>query len=155
MAEESRFRGLPLFPDQRPCLDWCRRVGRNLHPLTSTRNRVSVSDSRIKTALLILCFAMSGTSLFSQSLVKERVETSLGLNVPSFESKLFLLQNFPEKISSTAARTPAFKPPLVFHFREPFFCRIEASLDKKVKMPLRFRLGSLDYVNSLERKPGY
>ena len=155
MAEESRFRGLPLFSDQRPCLDRCRRVGGNLHALTSARNRNGVLGSRIKTVLLILCFAMSGTSLISQSLAKERVQTPLGLTIPSFESKLFLFQNFPEKISSSAGSVPSFKPPLEFHFHEPFFCRVDSSLDKKVKMPLRFRLGSLDYVNSLERKPGY
>ncbi len=35
---------------------------------------------------------------------------------------------------------------------EAFFCRMETKLDKKLKTPIRFRLGSYDYVNGLEGK---
>lgn len=34
----------------------------------------------------------------------------------------------------------------------PFFCRIENILEKETKIPLRFRIGNLDYVNALENK---
>jgi hypothetical protein len=34
-----------------------------------------------------------------------------------------------------------------------FFCRQEVKLDKLTAMPIRFRLGSLNYVNYLEQKP--
>ena len=37
----------------------------------------------------------------------------------------------------------------------PLFCKIEYHLDKILPIPLRFRLGTLDYVNQLEQKPGY
>ena len=34
-----------------------------------------------------------------------------------------------------------------------FFCRKEIQLDKITPLPVRFRLGSIDYVNYLEQKP--
>lgn len=37
----------------------------------------------------------------------------------------------------------------------PFFCKIEHKLYKKVRIPVLFRLGSVEYVNQLEQKPGY
>lgn len=36
-----------------------------------------------------------------------------------------------------------------------FFCRMEDRLEKKVKLPVRMRLGSLDYVDQLEQKRTY
>lgn len=33
-----------------------------------------------------------------------------------------------------------------------FFCKIEVQLEKAVKLPIKFRLGSVDYVDYLEGK---
>lgn len=35
---------------------------------------------------------------------------------------------------------------------EPFFCKLESGLEKKSGMPIRIRLGSIDYVDYLEGK---
>lgn len=40
-----------------------------------------------------------------------------------------------------------------YHANLPLFCRMEATMETNSPVPLRFRLGSLDYVNSLEGKP--
>ncbi len=61
---------------------------------------------------------------------------------------------------------PAVKPPLADSlktslfaaspepiYQEPgFFCRTELQLEKRTKIPFRFRLGSMDYVDALEGK---
>ena len=36
-----------------------------------------------------------------------------------------------------------------------FFCKQELKLDKITVMPIRFRLGSFNYVNYLEQKPNF
>ena len=36
----------------------------------------------------------------------------------------------------------------------PFFCRMEYRLGKKTILPFKFRLGSVEYVDWLEQKPG-
>ncbi|MEM1220948.1 MAG: hypothetical protein AAGH79_18650 [Bacteroidota bacterium] len=40
-----------------------------------------------------------------------------------------------------------------YHADLPLFCRMEATVETNSPVPLRFRLGSLDYVNLLEGKP--
>lgn len=34
----------------------------------------------------------------------------------------------------------------------PFFCRVEHNLGLKTQVPIKFRLGSVEYVDWLERK---
>lgn len=37
----------------------------------------------------------------------------------------------------------------------PFFCRIEHNMGKKMRIPFKFRLGSVQYVDWLEGKTGF
>ena len=36
-----------------------------------------------------------------------------------------------------------------------YMCKAEFKLEQKIRLPLKFRLGNLDYVNALEGKYGY
>jgi len=51
------------------------------------------------------------------------------------------------RIKSTASLRPDF-----ISARQGFVCRQEWKFEKKTGLPLRLRLGSLDYVNRLEGK---
>lgn len=55
-----------------------------------------------------------------------------------------------------AAPPPGGMPraiPLAYRFEElALFCRIEVRLERVTKIPVRFRLGSVDYVDYLEGK---
>ena len=43
--------------------------------------------------------------------------------------------------------------PLAYAYKDlAFFCKIEVQLEKSIKMPIKFRLGSVDYVDYLEKK---
>lgn len=55
------------------------------------------------------------------------------------------------RADSLALFKPAFLP--MWDKRQmPVFCRLEWEWDKRAGMPLRFRLGSVDYVDWLEGK---
>jgi len=47
--------------------------------------------------------------------------------------------------------------PLAYAYKDlAFFCKVEVQLEKTVKLPVKLRLGSVDYVDYLEgKREGY
>jgi len=90
----------------------------------------------------ILCFCMMGFTLGAQSILANKTK------VTEHELPSMLKYYKPEKALKQL-------PSLVL--RNPmnelgFVCKWEHNNDKKTVLPLRLRLGTLDYVNKLEGK---
>jgi len=69
----------------------------------------------------------------------------------NFLSHTAALPSFPKAAADLKNRMTATK---AYNYCDhlAFFCRIEVKLDKKVDIPLRLRLGTVDYVDRLEQK---
>ena len=89
----------------------------------------------IKDLLLVACLFLAVTSAQGQMpLAPKSADTIARQPIP--ELKTFFLPDLP--LPSTAPTSP--------------FCRLEWQWEKKTKLPLRIRLGTLDYVDQLEGK---
>jgi hypothetical protein len=61
-------------------------------------------------------------------------------------------QNLPD-LRAFIVKSPEFQVPGVYRYQDlAFFCRLEVKLEQASKIPVRFRLGTVDYVDYLEGK---
>ncbi len=93
---------------------------------------------------------VSGQSLsFIEQLLQQTPSESLfgATNLPLLEKATVSKKN-----SKTIGTTSQVMP-LVYAYKDlALFCKLEVQLEKVVKLPIKFRLGSVDYVDWLEGK---
>ncbi|MEZ5058564.1 MAG: hypothetical protein R2879_16135 [Saprospiraceae bacterium] len=72
-------------------------------------------------------------------------------SIPNFSKISFTIPSFPS--SETLNDLHPDPIPVLFQTCDlPVFCKVEVELEKTVSFPVKFRLGSVDYVDWLEGK---
>jgi hypothetical protein len=135
-------------------------------------NAVNLDTNKIKMAqrikvFLVVLLLMFPARFFGQGPVVRNIGQRNDLQIikPSCDRTFYSFSRPGYRTLQPGKNNPAlFQNSLVFNVRNPlpanfyvsqlgFFCRQEWRLDKLSPVPLRFRLGSLDYVNWMEGKP--
>ena len=75
------------------------------------------------------------------------------LNAPLLHQPLQIIEEVPQLAPSIRQALVTPNPAVNYHCPElAFFCRIEVELEKSAKLPVKFRLGDVQYVDWLEGK---
>ena len=105
----------------------------------------------MKTIFFICIGVWIHVPLCGQSFGVRLKESSFQLK--SLPKYYFLNYNSVRVISSAGySKSSAFVSPYKYKNQLGFVCKWELKMDEKTKNPVRFRLGSYDYVNKLEGK---
>jgi hypothetical protein len=100
--------------------------------------------------IFVLTIVAAHAQISGKSIPELRREASAVLPVTFYYSHLTLFT------SSEFKPLPFYvKPtvPVIYSYHNlAFFCKMEVKLEKAVKMPIKFRLGDVDYVDRLEGK---
>ena len=73
------------------------------------------------------------------------------IDLPAFP--LLALPGFPLKTENKDFQPSMVSLPAAYNFQKlAFFCKVEVRMEKSARLPVKFRLGSVDYVDRLEQK---
>jgi hypothetical protein len=128
-------------------------------------------SQRIFFYVVVLIFLFNGEILAQEKNVEKfpvfakKYSISKGFSVLSSQSSFVKMNavKHPEIALKWVSLAPSafstyrsFNAPVAQNFYSqhlPFFCRKELQIEKATSIPLRFRLGSLQYTDYLEQKP--
>ena len=97
--------------------------------------------------LILIVSLLSCTSSVSQQ-AKQKIEADR-MGFALTHSQIIKGLGLETGHTSVGIHSPNIKNP---HVLNAFFCRLEARLEESSPIPVRMRLGGLEYVNSLENK---
>lgn len=76
------------------------------------------------------------------------------LNQARRQTFALAVQPTPRGLFSANEQENIYLPLIQIRQEQAFFCRMEYQLSLKTNLPFKFRLGSVEYVDWLEKKPG-